>query len=317
QQYSIENEKIQGIYQELLKKTNLLSETQDQRQIKLFGNLETFQDIDFLIEQNATGIGLFRSEYLFFNHQRIPTEEEQFEVYQKIAIQLQKRPFVIRIFDLSAEKSQLDLDEMNPSLGCRGVRYLLKEKLILENQIRAVLRASAYGEIRILIPFVADLLEVLEVKKVIEEVKLELKKEKIPFNENILVGCMIEIPSAAIMADMIAKEVDFMSIGTNDLAQYTLAADRTSLYASHFFTTVHPSVLRIIKIIIEAAQKENTPLTLCGEMASDTQSLEILIGMGITAFSISPRAIPSVKYEIRKMHYEKLKGLVDQALLVR
>ena len=269
--------------------------------------------MDLLHKNGASGIGLFRSEYLFLSRRQFPSEEEQFEVYKKMARSLRGRPLVVRIFDVGGDKKvdflPEDTDaryfiaignEQNPALGCRAIRFLLRYPEILKTQLRAILRASRYGEIHILIPMVSDVSELREVRKMIEELQISMRKEGIKMAKEIPVGCMIEVPSSVIMCESLAKEADFLSIGTNDLVQYVLAADRSNPNISDLYFSTHPSILRLIRMVVLAANQTHKPVILCGECAADPNMIPILIGLGIRELSVAARHIPLVKHTVRK-----------------
>lgn len=303
----------QQTYKRLKNTAHLKGETIDGYEIRIFANIENPKEIELVHKNGASGIGLFRSEYLFLSHHQFPSEEEQFEIYKKMAKALRGRPLVIRIFDLGGDK-KVDLlpedrdfkyfssigHEQNPALGCRAIRFLLRYPEILRAQLRAILRASRYGEIHILIPMVSDISELREVKKIIEELQLGMQKEGIKVAKDIPIGCMIEVPSSAIMCESLAEEADFLSIGTNDLVQYVLAADRSNPNISELYFSTHPSILRLIRMVVLAANRLHKPVILCGECAADPQMIPVLIGLGIREFSVSTRHIPLVKHTIRK-----------------
>ena len=260
------------------------AETIDGYAVRIFGNLESYDDIELLKKQGASGVGLFRSEYLFLLKNRFPSEEEQFEIYSQIAKSLPDHPVVIRIFDVGGDKHAVDIGdkdfikrEHNPALGCRAIRFLLRYENLLRTQLRALLRSSVNGNIHILIPMVSDISEIQQVKKWIRTIQQELQEQNIPFKEEIPLGCMIEVPSAAIMSDAIAEEVDFLSVGTNDLVQYVIAADRSNPHISYLYSPAHPSILRLLRIIVSAANCHHKKLILCGEMASDPKFIPSLM----------------------------------------
>lgn len=292
---------------------HLKAETIDGYEVRIFANLENPKDIDQIIRNGASGIGLFRSEYLCLAKKGFPTEEEQFETYKKLMKALKGKPLVVRIYDLGGDKkidsnadgSDLALfsslgQELNPALGCRAIRFLLRNPDVMNAQLRAILRASRFGEIQVLIPMVSDLSELRIVKKMIQQLQEVLRLEGHKIAKYIPIGCMIEVPSSALMCDAIAEESDFISIGTNDLVQYTLAADRTNPHTSDLYYSAHPGVLRLIKLIVTHAKMFKKPVILCGEMAIDPCMIPVLIGFGISEFSVSARHIPQVKSIVRK-----------------
>lgn len=300
-------------YKRLKHSAHLKGETIDGYEIRIFANIENPKEIDLLYKNGAAGIGLFRSEYLFLSRKQFPSEDEQFEIYKKMAKSLRGRPLVIRIFDVGGDK-KVDLlpedrdakyfmaigNEQNPALGCRAIRFLLRYPEILLTQLRAILRASRYGEIHVLIPMVSDISELREVRKMIEALQIIMRREGIKMAKEIPLGCMIEVPSSVIMCESLAAEADFLSIGTNDLVQYVLAADRSNPNISDLYFSTHPSILRLIRMVVSAANSIHKPVILCGECAADPNMIPILIGLGIRELSVSARHIPLVKHTIRK-----------------
>jgi phosphoenolpyruvate-protein phosphotransferase (PTS system enzyme I) len=307
--------------------THLKGETVDGYEVRIFANLENPNEVDLIMKNGALGVGLFRSEYLFLFKKEFPSEEEQFQVYNKMARQLRGRPLVIRIFDIGGDK-KIDLlpeqrdakyfaqigQEINPALGCRAIRFLLRFPELLEAQLRAIIRASAFGEIHILIPMVSDISEVREVKAVVKRICEELKEKEIKFAKEIPVGCMIEVPSSAIMCDALAQEVDFLSIGTNDLVQYVMAADRSNPHTVELYFSTHPSILRLIRMVVASANCAHKPVILCGECAADPSLIPLLLGLGIREFSVAVRHIPIVKHTIRKWRILEACRLAEGAL---
>ncbi len=314
-------------YKLLSSTTHLRAETLDGYEVRLFANLENPKELEGALQNGAGGIGLFRSEYLFLTHRKIPSEEEQFDAYKKMARALKSKPLVIRIFDIGGDK-KVDLHpdhpdakyfqsigtELNPSLGCRAIRFLLRFPELLHNQLRAILRASAYGDVQILIPMLADLSELRTVKTLVQKIQAELKEKGIRTAPTIPIGCMIEVPSSAIMSDAIAEEADFLSIGTNDLIQYVLAADRANPSTAAIYHAVHPSVLRLIRTIVTAADRCHKPVIVCGECAADPLMMPILMGLGLREFSVASRHIPFVKCTVRKWSILAAYRLAESAL---
>lgn len=314
-------------YKILKNAAHLKGETIDGYEIRIFANLENPKEIDLLLKHGAAGVGLFRSEYLFLANKQFPTEEEQFQIYKRMARSLKGRPLVVRVFDIGGDK-QADLlptdqaahyffsigKEANPALGCRAVRFLLRHPEILEAQLRAILRASRFGEIHILIPMVSDLSEIQEVRSILERLKKKMAQEGCKISKDIPLGCMIEVPSSAIMCDALAKETDFLSIGTNDLVQYVLAADRSNPHTSDLYFSTHPSMLRLIRMVVSSANHARKPVILCGEYAADLAMIPILIGLGIRELSVAARHIPLVKHTIRKWRILEACRLAEGAL---
>lgn len=314
-------------YKILKSHSHLKGETIDGYEVRIFANLENPKEIDQVIKAGAAGVGLFRSEYLFFSRKAIPTEEEQFEIYKRMAKALKGRPLVIRVFDIGGDK-KIDLPPMhpdakyfrsigtepNPVLGCRAIRFLLRNPEILDAQLRAIIRASAFGDIHILIPMVSDVSEVRILRQKVEEIQNDFKKRGIKFAKQIPIGCMIEVPSTAIMSDALAEEVDFVSIGTNDLVQYVLAADRSNPHTAELYFSTHPSILRLIRMVVASVNQARKPVVLCGECAADPTMIPLLIGLGIREFSVAARHIPLVKHTIRKWRILEACRLAEGAL---
>lgn len=313
--------------QALRKNSNLKGETIDGYEVRIFANLENPNEIDLILKHGASGIGLFRSEYLFLSTKSLPCEEDQFETYKKMAKALKGKPLVIRVFDLGGDKT-VDLPighpdakyfldashELNPALGCRAIRFLLRYPEILEAQLRAIIRASFFGEIHILIPMVSDVSEIRLVRQKVAEIRESLKQEGQKIGKTIPIGCMIEVPSSALMCDAIANEADFLSIGTNDLIQYVLAADRNNPHTSELYFATHPSILRLIRMIVSFANTAKKPVILCGEIAADPILIPLLIGFGICEFSVAARHIPLVKHTVRKWRILEACRLAEGAL---
>ena len=251
------------------------------------------------------------------NRQGLPSEDEQFEAYKKVVVRFSKYPVVVRTLDLGGDKflSQLEVPhEMNPFLGWRAIRFCLAKPEIFKVQLRAILRASVYGDIKVMFPMISGVGELRQAIDVLDEAKKELRARKAKFNENIEVGAMIEIPSAALTCDLLAKEVDFFSIGTNDLIQYSLAVDRVNEKIAYLYSPTHPAVLRLIKNIINAGHKEKIWVGLCGEMAGEPRFGLILLGLGLDEFSMSAQAIPEMKYTIRNVRFSDVKKLAEKVL---
>ncbi|MDO9393609.1 MAG: phosphoenolpyruvate--protein phosphotransferase [Methylotenera sp.] len=294
EQWELEQQKLQRI-----KSTKAV--TLDGINIDLFANIEVPDDVTAVKAAGATGIGLYRTEFLFMNRREMPDEEEQFIAYKKVAEAMKGDVVIIRTLDLGADK-QMNPDTVvtcaNPALGLRAIRYCLSEPQIFHTQLRALLRASHFGNIKILVPMLSTLSELRQTKLLLERAKLSLRKQGVLFNENIALGGMIEIPAAAINAEAFASELDFLSIGTNDLIQYTLAIDRTDDAVAHLYNPLHPSVLKLISMTIKAGEKLGKSVSVCGEMAGDAKLTKLLIGMGLRQLSMHPSHILSVKQQI-------------------
>ncbi len=287
----------------------LPAETLDGRRVSLFANIEFPHEVEVAIESGAEGIGLYRTEYLYLEKGREPTEEEHFEAYKATAEGVWPRPVVIRTFDLGADKAAETADgaasaERNPFLGCRSIRMCFERLPMFKTQLRAILRASVFGYVKILIPMISSLDEVHRVKTVLQEVRDDLDADGIAYERDVEVGIMVEVPSTAVMADSFAYEVDFFSIGTNDLIQYTLAVDRGNPTISHLFQPAHPAVIKLIKNTIEAGDSAGIPVAMCGQMSGDLSYLLLLLGLGLRQFSTSPKVLPELKRAIRMIRFE-------------
>lgn len=300
-EYQLKQNQWQLAQQKLQRIKTTKAVTVDGVAIDLLANIEVPEDVISAKASGAVGVGLYRTEFLFMNRSEMPGEQEQFEAYKHVAEAMKGYPVTIRTLDIGADK-QLNPDEVvtatNPALGLRAVRYCLAEPHIFHSQFRALLRASHYGQVKILIPMLSTLAELRQTKLLLERAKESLRKQKIPFDEQIQLGGMIEIPAAAINADAFAQELDFLSIGTNDLIQYTLAIDRADDAVAHLYNPLHPAVLRLIQMTIQAATKFEKSVSVCGEMAGDTRLTRLLVGMGMRQLSMHPSHILSVKSQI-------------------
>lgn len=294
-----------------------VAETIDGTPVVITANVEMAREIEAIRKLGANGVGLFRSEYLCLSHGSFPPEEEQHAVYRDIAEKMEGLPVVIRTFDVGGDKVR-DLPnlsgELNPYLGCRAIRYMLREAPAFRAQLRAILRASHYGDIRILFPMITSLHELREAKDHLMEARRELHRQGIPCADSIPVGCMIEVPSAAITCDLLAPECDFFSIGTNDLVQYALAVDRGNQMMRYLYSPAHPCVLRLIRMVAAGGAAHNIPVSLCGEVASDPRFTALLLGLGIAEFSMAPRYIPMVQQEVRRLDMATARRLAERAL---
>ena len=315
--YTQKKEQHEEFEKSLLKYKEVPAESTDGFSINLLANIEIVEEVSSVLDYGAEGIGLFRTEFLYLNKKELPKEKELFEIFKKAAQQVAPHPVTIRTLDIGGDKfiSHVDVaDEMNPAMGLRAIRFCLKETKIFKTQLRAILRASAYGKIKIMFPMISGITEVRMIKKLIKEVKKELKKQNKPFDPKIKLGIMVEVPSAAIIADLLAKEVDFFSIGTNDLIQYALAIDRVNEQVSYLYEPLHPSILRLLKNIIDSAHKNGITVALCGEMAGENIYLPVLLGLGVDEMSMNPVAILEVKRILRSISYKKCKHITNRLL---
>lgn len=291
--------------------------TLDGVRITLSANIEQAGDAAAVTASGAEGVGLFRTEYLFLNCDTLPTEEQQYEAYHAAAAALKPAPVIIRTLDLGGDKFMSHLNvpkEMNPFLGYRAIRFCLQEKDVFRAQLRAILRASVEGNIKIMYPMISCLDELIQANALLETYRDELRREGIPFDEKMEVGVMIEIPSAALMADALAKRVQFFSIGTNDLIQYTLAVDRLNEKIAHLYEPTNPSILRLIKMTTDAAHAAGIWVGVCGEMAGDPLMIPLLLGLGVDELSVAPQAVPQIKYLLRRVKMSEAKEIAHAAL---
>lgn len=293
-QWELEQQKLKRI-----KSTKAV--TLDGTPVELHANIEVPDDVVKAKAAGATGVGLYRTEFLFMNRRDMPDEEEQYQAYRKVAEAMKGMPVTIRTLDLGADK-EMNPDTVrsctNPALGLRAIRLCLSEPLIFHTQLRAILRASHYGNIRILIPMLSNLTELRQSLQMVERAKISLRKQDIPYKENIKIGGMIEVPAAALCAEAFAKELDFLSIGTNDLIQYTLAIDRTDDTVSHLYNPLHPAVLSLVESTIRACQRQDKSVSVCGEMAGDPALTRLLLGFGLRQFSMHPAQMLAVKRQV-------------------
>ena len=315
--YKEQKKKYSEIEFKLLKESKLPTKTLDGVQIDVMANVEFLNEIGDVLNSGASGIGLFRTEGIFLEKDSLPDEEEQYQVYKRFSEELRDQPVILRTLDSGGDKILKDLEhpeEQNPFLGWRAIRFCLDKRDIFKTQLRAILRANVNNNIKILIPMISCLREIRETKKIIEEVKKDLTKEGKDFYSEIDIGIMIEIPAAALMSDIYAKEVDFLSIGTNDLTQYTLAVDRTNQKIARLFNDIHPAVLRLMKTTINNANKLDKEISICGELAGNPEAIALIVGLGLRKLSMSPYLIPKVKKIIRSFSVSECEKLAEKIL---
>ncbi len=306
--------RITFLEREVLKYAALPAETRDGVRIRLQANIEMVEEIPSIKMYGAEGVGLYRTEILYLNRKDLPTEEEQFQVYRRLAEGIRPAAATIRTLDIGGDKFLANYskdNERNPALGLRAIRFSIKEVEIFKVQLRGILRASAYGKLRILFPMISGIEEILQAKAILEEVKKGLSKAGIPFDQKIPIGAMIEIPSASITADILARAVDFFSIGTNDLIQYALAIDRINEHVSYLYEPLHPAIIRMIRAVVQTARQAGLPVAICGEMAGEPVYVLILLGLGLDEFSMNPVSIPKVKKILRRLRFDETRDLVE------
>ena len=307
--------RIRSMEREVLKYASLPAETRDGVRVRLQANIEMVEEIPSVKTHGGEGIGLFRTEVLYLNRKDLPTEEEHFHTYRRLAEDISPASATIRTLDIGGDKFLPHYskgNEMNPAMGLRAIRFSIKETDIFKTQLKGILRASAYGKLRILFPMISGIEEIRQTKAIFEEVKRSLIKARIPFDRGIQIGAMIEIPSASVTADILAREVDFFSIGTNDLIQYALAIDRINEHVSYLYEPLHPAILRIIRGVVQSAHQARIPVAICGEMAAEPAYATTLLGLGLDEFSMNPVSIPKVKKVLRMLRFEETRSLVEQ-----
>jgi phosphotransferase system enzyme I (PtsI) len=317
EQYKKEHEAFEAQKAEWAKLVNEESVSSDGHHVELVANIGTPKDLTGVINNGGEGIGLYRTEFLYMGRDQLPTEEEQFEAYKAVLEGMAGKPVVVRTLDIGGDKELPYLDlpkEMNPFLGFRAIRLCLDEQGMFRTQLRALLKASSYGNLKIMFPMIATLAEFRQGKAILEEEKTKLLNEGVKVAEKIEVGIMVEIPSTAVLADQFAKEVDFFSIGTNDLIQYTMAADRMNERVSYLYQPYNPAILRLVKMVIDAAHKEGKWAGMCGEMAGDETAIPILLGLGLDEFSMSATSILKARSQIRRLNKAEMEKLAERVL---
>lgn len=310
--YKKRKERYLSYGQELFHYKDLPCETKDGRRVRLMGNMEIAEELDSLLEHGADGIGLYRTEFLYLNRTTLPTEEEHVKAYKQVVKRIAPHPAIIRTLDIGGDKllaGREAVEETNPAMGLRAIRFCLKNMDIFKTQLRGILRASASGKVKIMFPMISGIEELRDAKAVLDEAMAELRAEGRAFDEKIEVGAMIEIPSAAIIADLIVKEADFISIGTNDLLQYSLAIDRVNEHVAYLYEPFHPAVLRIIKTVADAASSAGVSVGVCGEMAGEPPYALIILGLGIDQLSMNAMSLLKVKRLIRSVTYAEAKKI--------
>ncbi len=317
-EYRLERRRVAEFESSLDQLIHLPAQTKDGTDISLMGNIEFPSEIQTALQKGAQGIGLYRTEFLYLASETEPTEEEQFEAYKEAIHELNGLPITIRTLDLGADKvapsDLIDQTERNSFLGCRSIRLCLQNLPLFKRQLCAIIRASADGPIRIMFPMISNIMELRQAKMILSDVMEDLQDQGIPFQENIPIGMMIEVPSAAIQAAALSKEVDFFSIGTNDLIQYTLAVDRGNERIASLYSGGHPAVLQLIQGVIRAGQRAKIEVSLCGEMGGQPEFVMLLLGLGLTSLSITPPAIPEVKQILRSVSIDQCKRVARKAM---
>jgi len=316
-EYLNKQQRYHYIEKEILKYADLPAVTPDGKRLHIAGNIEIVEEIPSLLSHGAEGIGLYRTEFLYMNRNRPPSEKEHFETYCDVIEKLSPNPVTIRTLDLGMDKIVPFFEnpvELNPALGLRSIRFSLKEREVFKIQLRAILRASAFGRVKIMFPMISGVEELREAKAVLSEAKGELLKEGIAFDKAIETGIMIEVPSATLIADLLAKEVDFFSIGTNDLIQYSIAIDRVNEHVAYLYEPLHPAILRMVKNVVTAGHHAGIKVGMCGEMAGDPVYSIVLLGLGLDSLSMSAFSIPRVKKVLRSIASQDAQLIADKAL---
>nr|WP_321259524.1 phosphoenolpyruvate--protein phosphotransferase [uncultured Pseudodesulfovibrio sp.] len=312
--------KFETYSRKIKRQCHLPAETFDGSRVQVLSNIELVEEVAAVLDNGGEGVGLYRTEYAYLNRTELPTEEELTEKYIDLASIMYPRKVVFRTLDLGSDKfiaSFGELNEANPAMGLRAIRFCLKNPQLFKTQLRAILRASAYGNVSMMFPMISGVKEVRQAKAWLAQAKAELRREGLDYNPNMPVGTMIELPAAVMIADFLAHEVDFFSIGTNDLIQYSIGVDRTNRHVSYLYQPLHPATLRAIKLVVDAAHQAGIEVSLCGEVASDPFCVPILLGMGIDSISMTPQAIPGIKRIIRQINMHDCRILLKDVLECR
>lgn len=317
EKYTVQGAKIRDLTETFVFIKELPAQTTDGKVVTLEANIEFPEEIPSVLQHGADGIGLYRTEYFYMNRKDLPTEEEQYQAYKNLAISFGEKPVIVRTLDLGGDKfiSQFNLPkEMSPFMGWRAIRFCLARPDIFKTQLRAILRAAVCGNLKVMFPMISGIVELKKSKVILEEAKEELKKEGVEYRSDLSVGVMVEVPSAALTSDVLAREVSFFSIGTNDLIQYALAVDRTNEKIAYLYEPTHPAVLRLIKNIIDAGHQANIPVGMCGEMSGEPAFTILLLGLGLDAFSMPSASILEIKNVIRSIGFQQAQEIAQEAL---
>jgi len=316
-EYRLKQDEFELGRQKLRRLRSKRADTLDGIHVELHANIELPQDLEQALKNGATGIGLFRSEFLFLNRSGLPSEDEQFEAFRQVAAGMQGMPVTIRTFDLGADKQQSDLEGLarvssNPALGLRAIRFCLAEPRLFLTHLRAILRATHYGNVRILLPMIGSSSEIDQALAMIARAREGLREQGVPYNPDVQIGGMIEIPAAVLAMGAFLRKLDFLSIGTNDLIQYTLAVDRSDDAVAHLFDPLHPAILRLLALAISTATKAKKPIAVCGEMAGDVQLTRLLLGLGLREFSMHPSHLLGVKQRVLQTDVSATESLIER-----